>query len=119
LKTNCRRCGAEGGETHEHEIGTAWRQTTSPRILAWLDRYFSVGLPLTRSALNTLLLSLIGPTPVLALHIARVPGFWSHPIAAERPLAISDKSLQLGLERFRQEPTGFSIAPNQCYSSRK
>jgi hypothetical protein len=56
-------------------------------FLAWLDRHFSVGLSLTRFALNTLLLSLIGLAPVLALYIALVPGFWSHLIAADAALA--------------------------------
>jgi len=56
-------------------------------FLAWLDRHFSTGLPLTRFALNTILLSLIGLAPVLAIYIALVPGFWSHLVQTEAALA--------------------------------
>lgn len=63
---------------------------TSDRLtsfLAWLDRHFSVGLPLARFARNTILLSLIGLGPVLAVYVALVPGFWSHLISTEAALA--------------------------------
>jgi hypothetical protein len=56
-------------------------------LLARLDRHFSVGLPLARFALNTILLSLIGLAPVLAIYIAMVPGFWSHLVHTEAALA--------------------------------
>jgi hypothetical protein len=56
-------------------------------LLAWLDRHFSVELPLARFALNTILLSLIGLAPVLALYITLVPGFWSHLVHGEAALA--------------------------------
>jgi hypothetical protein len=52
-------------------------------VLARLDRHFSVALPLPRFALNTLLLSLIGLAPVLALYITLIPGFWSHLVASQ------------------------------------
>ncbi len=55
-------------------------------FLAWLDRHFSVGLPLAHFASNTVLISLIGLLPVLALYVALVPGFWSHLIATEAAL---------------------------------
>jgi hypothetical protein len=55
-------------------------------FLAWLDRHFSVGLPLARFASNTVLISLIGLVPVLALYVALIPGFWSHLISTEAAL---------------------------------
>jgi len=56
-------------------------------FLAWLDRHFSVGLPLVRFARNTVLLSLIGLAPALALYIALIPGFFSHLYGTEGALA--------------------------------
>ncbi len=47
-------------------------------LLAWFDRHFSVRLPFTRFARNTVLLSLLGLAPTLILYIAMIPGFWSH-----------------------------------------
>lgn len=47
-------------------------------LLVWFDRHFSVRLPFTRFARNTVLLSLIGLAPVLALYITLTPGFWGH-----------------------------------------
>ena len=41
---------------------------------AWLDQHFSVRLPFTRFARNTLLLSLVGLTPVLAFYILLTSG---------------------------------------------
>jgi hypothetical protein len=45
---------------------------------AWLDRHFSVHLPVTRFARNVVLLSLAGLAPVLALYIALAPGLGPH-----------------------------------------
>ena len=62
--------------------------TDSPiPVLAWFDRHFSVRLPVTRFALNTVVLSLLALAPVLGLYIAMVPGFWPHLIAADAALA--------------------------------
>jgi len=55
-------------------------------LLAWFDRHFSVRLPFARFARNTLVLSLIGLAPVLALYIALTPGFWPHLITADSAL---------------------------------
>lgn len=62
-------------------------EVTRPSFLAWFDRYFSVTQPFTRFARNTILLSLIGLAPVLALYIALMPGFWSHLASADEALA--------------------------------
>lgn len=56
-------------------------------LVAWLDRHFSVALPFTRFVRNTMILSLVGLAPVLALYIALIPGFWSHLISTEAALA--------------------------------
>jgi len=56
-------------------------------VLALLDRHFSVELPLLRFARNTLLLSLAGLAPTLALYIALAPGLWAHLLATEAALA--------------------------------
>ncbi|MFU8883707.1 MAG: hypothetical protein ACNA7Q_15185 [Rhodobacterales bacterium] len=53
-------------------------ETTPTGLFAWFDRHFSVRLPFTRFARNTVLLSLLGFVPVLILYIALIPGFWSH-----------------------------------------
>jgi hypothetical protein len=53
-------------------------ETTPTGLLAGFDRHFSVRLPFTRFARNTVLLSLLGLVPVLILYIALIPGFWSH-----------------------------------------
>lgn len=53
-------------------------ETTPIGLLAWFDRHFSVRLPFTRFARNTVLLSLLGLVPVLILYIALIPGFSSH-----------------------------------------
>jgi hypothetical protein len=55
-------------------------------VLAWLDRHFSVELPLLRFARNVVLLSLAGLAPVLALYITLSPGLWSHLLATEAAL---------------------------------
>ncbi len=47
-------------------------------LLVWLDRHFSVRLPFTRFARNTVLLSLLGLVPVLILYIALIPDFRLH-----------------------------------------
>jgi hypothetical protein len=46
-------------------------------VLAWLDRHFSVALPVLRCTRNIVLLSLAGLAPVLALYIALSPGLSS------------------------------------------
>ncbi|MCC5971658.1 MAG: hypothetical protein JJU15_17070 [Pararhodobacter sp.] len=56
-------------------------------VLAWLDRHFSVELPFLRFARNTLLLSLAGLAPTLALYIVLAPGLWSHLLAMDAALA--------------------------------
>jgi hypothetical protein len=56
-------------------------------VLAWFDRHFSVDLPVLRFARNTLLLSLVGLAPVLALYIALAPGLWGHLLASDEALA--------------------------------
>ena len=50
-------------------------ETTPTGLLAWFDRHFSVRLPFTRFARNTVLLSLLGLVPVLILYIALISGF--------------------------------------------
>ncbi len=47
-------------------------------MLVWFDRHFSIRLPAGRFIGNTLLLSIGGLLPVLALYIAGTPGFWGH-----------------------------------------
>lgn len=63
--------------------------TTQPAvaILAWLDRHFSVELPFLRFARNTLLLSLAGLVPALALYFGQVPGLWPHLLASDEALS--------------------------------
>lgn len=56
-------------------------------FLGWFDRHFSIGLPLSRFVLNTLLLSVIGLMPVLVLYIVMVPGFGSHLMTADAALS--------------------------------
>jgi len=62
-------------------------ETTPTGLLAWFDRHFSVRLPFTRFARNTVLLSLLGLVPVLILYIALMPGFWSHLTTSDAALA--------------------------------
>lgn len=53
-------------------------KTTPTEFLVWFDRHFSVRLPFTRFARNTVLLSFLGLVPVLILYIVLIPGFWTH-----------------------------------------
>lgn len=53
------------------------------RFLAWCDRHFAGSLTPSRLARNTLLLSLAGLAPSLALYVTLVPGFWGHLIETE------------------------------------
>ncbi|MCC5968823.1 MAG: hypothetical protein JJU15_02640 [Pararhodobacter sp.] len=56
-------------------------------VLAWLDRHFSVELPFLHFARNTLLLSLAGLAPTLALYIAMSLGLWAHLLTIDAALA--------------------------------
>lgn len=60
---------------------------TPPALVIWFERHFSVRLPFPRFALNTILLSLTGLAPVLALYIAMTPGFGAHLATADSALA--------------------------------
>ena len=62
-------------------------EATPTELLAWFDRYFSVRLPFTHFARNTVLLSLLGLVPVLILYIALIPGFRSHLTTSDAALA--------------------------------
>ena len=62
-------------------------ETTPTGLLAWFNRHFSVRLPFTRLARNTVLLSLLGLVPVLILYVAPIPGFWSHLTTSDAALA--------------------------------
>lgn len=50
---------------------------STPPLISWVERHFSVALPFSRFARNTALLSLAGLVPVLALYVALSPGLWS------------------------------------------
>jgi hypothetical protein len=62
-------------------------KTTPTELLVWFDQHFSVRLPYTRFARNTVLLSLLGLVPVMILYIALIPGFRSHLITSDAALA--------------------------------
>lgn len=62
-------------------------RSTPSELLVWLDRHFSIRLPFTRFARNTVLLSLLGLVPVLLLYIALIPGFWWQLTASDAALA--------------------------------
>jgi hypothetical protein len=59
-----------------------------PDVIAWFDRHFSVRLPFTRFARNTVLLSLFGLIPTLTLYIALIPDFWPHLTTSSAALAL-------------------------------
>ena len=50
---------------------------STPPLISWVERHFSVALPFARFARNIALLSLAGLVPVLALYVALSPGLWS------------------------------------------
>ncbi|MGY6703326.1 hypothetical protein [Roseinatronobacter sp.] len=62
-------------------------QNTPSDLMVWLDRHFSVRLPFTRFARNTVLLSLLGLMPMLIFYIALIPGFRSHLATSDAALA--------------------------------
>jgi hypothetical protein len=58
---------------------------TSAAPLAWMDRYFVRGMPVTRFALNVLLFSCVALLLFLAVYISLRPGFWQS--LAQDPVA--------------------------------
>lgn len=50
---------------------------STPPLISWVERHFSLALPFSRFARNTALLSLAGLVPVLALYVTLAPGLWS------------------------------------------